>query len=535
MRSLVLLLVAVAAQAVHYDVLSGRLPAHARRAKVTVHVIEPMAVVPDDGDVLLEVDSVQQPACRAGHKCPLEGGECCLGGDFCCPFGCNNDHQPITCKANEFGNALVDAQKMIQAESQEMRKKDLMEKLVQRKNQDTADRLKELTKHEEKAKKIMVEEEERGKDSQRRGEQDLKRVQEGTKAKQEREESAMMREEALKSAPKKLVLAVESGWSSYGNSYRLPSVVTVTGPESTGENICFLSGLAAGPDTSKTIAHLPESCRPRNKLSFDLHLSRCETAQFDIDSKGQIMYVEGAQRSGGNAPHWISLAPMAFTVSGGEAESKLPTVPPWVDFGAGYQGAQFHEKMGLCIISGKVATYDRLVTSIRPMIAVLEPKCTPKDGIVIFSVNHGKVSGRVDINTTGHLLLTRLAPKIHAGLSLAGIIFFTEMPQRLKLEDGWILFNKLYRSPSWIRRDTLCVLSGMARPEIPGNIRQNITRVPEECRPDKRLVFYVPSSKSTQRLDVLADGMVQFVEISPNEMSEWISLDGLRWVIGAPQ
>jgi hypothetical protein len=61
----------------------------------------PVSVVPiedlDDG-ALLETGA--DPACRAGHKCPLEGGTCCAGGDVCCPFGCNNDAEPVTCKAN---------------------------------------------------------------------------------------------------------------------------------------------------------------------------------------------------------------------------------------------------------------------------------------------------------------------------------------------------------------------------------------------------------------------------------------------------
>jgi hypothetical protein len=87
------------------------------------------------------------------------------------------------------------------------------------------------------------------------------------------------------------------------------------------------------------------------------------------------------------------------------------------------------------------------------------------------------------------------------------------MPQRLKLADGWIPYSvpssnrdQIYRQPSWARRDTLCVLSGWMRPEVPGDIRQNMTIVPAECRPDKRLVFYVPGTLSAQRVDVRALG-----------------------------
>jgi len=346
-----------------------------------------------------------------------------------------------------------------------------------------------------------------------------------------------MREEAQKMAPKKLVMNRRT-WFPYGQNYRVPGFATIASETSAAQGICFLTGLASGYDTSQELATLPADCRPSETVAFDVHLSRCETAQFNINSKGLISWKRGAQRSGGNLGHWMALSMISFSVSG-TVESKLILKAPWVDFGQEYQGARLRWKDGLCSISGMIGTSDGKVYSMRPQIATLEPKCHPKDGVVSFSINSGENSGMVEIHPNGTIWLVRLVPRQNSFISLSTMMFVTgtekETPlNAMKLLDGWIPFNDYYRRPSWTRSDTVCIISGRARRE--GGMRSNITQVAEECRPDARLVFYTQSAFATVRLDVHPDGVVEFVEAAQGETNPpWVSFDGLRWVLGAPQ
>uniref|UniRef100_A0A7S0L758 Uncharacterized protein n=1 Tax=Coccolithus braarudii TaxID=221442 RepID=A0A7S0L758_9EUKA len=280
--------------------------------------------------------------------------------------------------------------------------------------------------------------------------------------------------------------------------------------------------MSIGPKQNTRVAKLPPTCRPPERLVFDLHISRVSTARYDVLPNGDIMWAGGAFRSGGSLGHWVAYDGITFMVRG-EQQLRVPLNPPWVDYGmAGYQGARYHvNRDKLCVVSGLIRTSDWRASAMTNPIFTLDPTCRP-DKRLVFQVNHHEYSFRVDVleNGEGHLIAGK---KQHAWISLSGIVFYHRQKEALKLENGWGRYNKIYRAPSLKKKGNLCVLSGLAR-AYDGWV-EHIATLPEKCRPAQRLIFSVSAHDKSQRIDVLPSGKVMWVDGAKT----WVSFDGIRY------
>ena len=75
------------------------------------------------------------------------------------------------------------------------------------------------------------------------------------------------------------------------------------------DGICVIQGLIRYGNKDQTIAVLPEECRPRQRLVFNLNV-REYTARVDVQADGSIIFL----LSTGWAVNWLSLTGISFTV-----------------------------------------------------------------------------------------------------------------------------------------------------------------------------------------------------------------------------
>lgn len=494
---------------------------HAKRVRNNKHIItyteEPMLVVPiteDDKQSTAFIQLTSNSTCKEGFKCPIEQAECCEGGELCCLYGCDNGAEPIRCKANEYVGSMHAAKAKLEVEISEDQKKEIWKQERRQKRGSGPAEFARKQAKEEQSKKQAVKNEAAVKQYAKVQEEKKKARQTKNTDKERMKEETHKKEEAMKRSQRELPLA--KGFRPYDKGYRHPKFSRVSG-------ICLISGMLIGAQTNQLIAVLPTICRPAERLVFDVHLSRAQTARYDVLSNGEIRYVGGAVRSGGNLGHWVPLDGMSFVISD-VPQQRVPLRPPWVDYGrAGYQGARYNASLdGLCSLSGLIRTKDWRVSSMTNPIFVMDSDCRP-DKRLVFSLNHHEFSFRVDVlpSGEGHYVAGN---KFHPWISLSGLIFFNSCTDKLTLSSGWRPFSDSYRTPCYVIHRTMCVLSGMARAQ---EWSADIGEVPAFCRPAQRLIFNVNADDNSQRIDILPSGQIQWVD----GKKSWISFDGIRYVV----
>lgn len=457
-------------------------------------------------------------ACAPGFKCPLDNAPCCKGGKTCCPYGCNDDAEPITCKPNKYKSALHAAQQKIREEARKAEARGLKKGELERKQKKRFSELDRKSRHEHKLKKLATIQEATIKKRRKRKESSTKHATAATVAKQARQEEAEKREEASKAQQRDVPL--KNRFENYHRNYRSALYTLV-------DDLCIVSGMIIGPNQRGRIAKLPQKCRPAERLVFDLHISRASTARYDVLANGDIRWCGGAARDGGKSGHWVPLDGVVFPVAGKVEELRIPLNPPWVDYGrSGYQGGRYHvTKGGMCALSGLVRTSDWKASTMKNPIFTLGPECRPHGGRMVFSVNQHDHSFRIDIlpNGEGRFIA---GTKDRPWLSLTGLVWFPKSFKPLQLLNGWRRLNRKFRMPSLRKYQNLCVLSGVAG--ATAGWRSVMARLPPQCRPAKRLVFHINAHEKSARVDVLPNGFVQWIA---GQKKDWVTFDGIRFVV----
>ncbi len=156
----------------------------------------------------------------------------------------------------------------------------------------------------------------------------------------------------------------------------------------------------------------------------------------------------------------------------------------------------------------------------------LPQDCRPKDGRLIFSLDQYQYSVRVDVNVDGSVVFVEGSKSLR-WISLDGITFSTEQSANiLNLQKGWKAYDaKTYRTPSFVRIDDICIVSGSA--VTTGN--GFLAVLPVSCRPKKTVVFGLAEGIVSRRFELSVDGKLNWIGASNN--NGWISLDGIRFVV----
>lgn len=159
------------------------------------------------------------------------------------------------------------------------------------------------------------------------------------------------------------------------------------------------------------------------------------------------------------------------------------------------------------------------------LLADLPPACAPA-GELIFNLNNHTKTARVDVKPSGELFWVAGGAD-HGWISLDGVVLKPgEGGEALKLQNGWVNYAGAYRKARVARVGDLCVVSGL----IKGGAWSTLAVLPEDCRPEKRLIFNLNNHVKTARVDVKPSGEILWV--AGGKDYGWISLDGIVFETG---
>jgi hypothetical protein len=274
--------------------------------------------------------------------------------------------------------------------------------------------------------------------------------------------------------------------------------------------LCLVSGLIKSGGWA-TLGTLPDECRPDRQLIFNLN-NHERTSRVDVRSSGEVIW-----QAGGQGHDWISLTGIVFKQ--GTGGSALTLRNGWVNYGDQYRRASIARVGELCIVSGliKAGGWGTL--------AMLPSDCRPDKRLIFNLNNHGNTS-RVDVFPNGEITWFA-GGKQHGWISLDGIIFKRGSGGKtLTLINRWTNYGSGYRGASVAKVGDLCLVSGL----IKDGVWSSLAALPEECRPDRRLIFNLNNHQSTARVDVNSNGEIAW-EAGGRDHG-WISLDGIVFKTG---
>jgi len=90
---------------------------------------------------------------------------------------------------------------------------------------------------------------------------------------------------------------------------KLVALAVAVLPEVLLDGICVIQGMIKDGTKGVTIAVLPEECRPRQRLVFNLNV-REYTGRVDVQADGSIIFVDSADWK----TAWLSLTGISFAV-----------------------------------------------------------------------------------------------------------------------------------------------------------------------------------------------------------------------------
>ena len=158
-----------------------------------------------------------------------------------------------------------------------------------------------------------------------------------------------------------------------------------------------------------SIAILPDDCRPRDVLIFNLN-NHDASCRVDVHPDGRIAWNAGSKAG----HHWVSLDGIRFSV---KDTTPLTLTNGWAAYGSGHAPPTFTKDntSGMVTVSGlaKAGGWGD--------IATLPHDCRPKQ-ILIFGLNNHDSSCRVDVHPDGRIAWNA-GGKAHAWVSLDGIAF----------------------------------------------------------------------------------------------------------------
>jgi hypothetical protein len=451
--------------------------------------------------------------CSSGFVCPFVTGDCCANGHQCCEHQCamNEETREYFCVLKNDENLVSLHARMENYAAERASRR-------ARKTRELAAEINQRDANEENMKQEALKQEEFNKQLGTAQERSTKRHRSKVLAHKEKLQRARYREEYDKQRPNHLEFVNE--FKAYGGKYRKPQFLRVG-------DLCIVSGLVRGPNTTLQFTILPSECLPPGRLVFDMSVSQVETARYDILTTGRILFMGGASRAGGSNKHWIPLDGFAFPVIGAD-QHNIPLESPWTDYGKGnYQGARLYGHDQLCVINGVVRTNDWNTRHVKKgsVILIAPPQCRPNKAI-IFHLNHHEHSLRVDLHADGKLVVVAGTYK-HSWISLTGVTFTPKPGEPLQLINNWQPYANGYRTPSWVKSENMCIVSGVAK--ATKGFLATLCQLPPECRPSKRLIFTTSHHGTNSRLDVLSNGEIQYVAGAREE--DWLSLDGIFFTV----
>lgn len=273
--------------------------------------------------------------------------------------------------------------------------------------------------------------------------------------------------------------------------------------------ICMVTGLAKAGHWGR-IAILPSACRPSKRLIFNCgdhqYITRC-----DVLPDGRVYYCGGGKSHG-----WLSLTGIRFKVhTSGTVAPTLQLWNGWRGYGGSYGTPSYSLSRGMCSVEGLVKQGNW------GKIAVLPRDCWPKKRLM-FMLNNHQYGSRVDVETNG-VVSWQAGGKSHRWLSLTGIFFSTAAVegQTLVTTNGWLPIQGIWGSPTYTLNNGYCMVEGVVK----GNKWGLTAKLPEDCRPKKRLMFTVANHKFNSRVDVGKDGEIKW--ITGGHFYGWMSLSGI--------
>jgi hypothetical protein len=174
------------------------------------------------------------------------------------------------------------------------------------------------------------------------------------------------------------------------------------------------------------------------------------------------------------------------------------------------------------VVSGVIST--RNGANVGSNLLFTLPSDARPDAHLVMSVNQNENTQTVYLYNNGEAV-HRAGVLTYPWISLDGLVFFMRGYESLPLLNGFGIYRNGYRPPSFRKEGELCMVSGLAS----GAAQAAIGLLPEECRPEERLIFAVDNHGSSVRLDVLPDGRILWVDVPIKH--NWISLDGIRFVV----
>ena len=283
-------------------------------------------------------------------------------------------------------------------------------------------------------------------------------------------------------------------------------------------DLCMVSGLARDGEMRGKYAQLPSNCLPTGKLAFDMHYSGTANGlRIDMTEDGVIQYNQGVV-----APNWVSFDGMLYP-SKGTHLGNLPLMY-WFNYNHGFAPAQWMKQGKFCVLSGMVTPYKGHDTTFKSLIARTTTSCRPA-GRLIFNMNHGKYTFRVDVRTDGYIEYVTTKAVAYPFMSFSGTHFMVGTGTAASFVSGWGNYNNGFEHVTWTVQGGLCNLQGLAN----GNGRAELLNLPAECRPAKRLIFSLNHHYEVHRYDIFPSGLV--VKIEGTRRWGWISVSGVAFAV----
>jgi hypothetical protein len=275
-------------------------------------------------------------------------------------------------------------------------------------------------------------------------------------------------------------LSTSNGWKSYGGSYGKVAV------DKTGV-LCLVSGLLKGTKWGKTMATLPKECRPKSRLIFNMN-NHQRTARVDVLKNGQIVWV-----AGGRSHSWVSVTGITI-----HRVSKLVVKPRRIKRRISKLRSPLVRKLWKKAVA----------RAKRAAAAKARAKATAAPRRKIYGRRRRRASKR---GGTSSRRRRRSAQK------RGGV-------RRINLQNGWKPYGRGYAVPTTTKDGNLCVVGGLIKRS---SMRNPLTTLPPDCRPNKRLIFNLNNNANTLRVDVLKNGQVRYV--TGKWKRGWINLDGIQF------
>jgi hypothetical protein len=172
------------------------------------------------------------------------------------------------------------------------------------------------------------------------------------------------------------------------------------------------------------------------------------------------------------------------------------------------------EKLGeVCVVQG-------VLKGTNGYIGRLPNKCAPGRRVIFgLKTAGGHQIARIDVIHDGRVYYVT-GPE-STWLSLSGMQFPVARLTAIVLAGNWQNYGAGWRDASYRMQNNYCALSGLIRE----GSWTTFATLPEECRPDARLVFSGNNHRTVTRVDLLPSGEVVYSGGSRDH--GWVSLDGI--------